>query len=280
LFEFTKKRLGVNLNILIYLVVFVWGIGRGQTPAEYTVVRVVGKVESQTLKRELKTNDRIQAKDQLKFDRKESYIYVTSPQTGRKKISGVPDSAPREFLQLLESFVRPEYKSTSTRSISLQYLESLQNSLAFDTLLILDDGFIAINTGKLSLKPPAAIKAWYSLNKKVVYRVISKENGLELNKSSLFESPTLPYPKVMVEYFEDANADPVFNPGILLAAFVPLYVNEESLMAEVKVLIGSATAKSYSPLFLEIKNYLSSEYASTQDDILKAWLKKNNLLVE
>ncbi|HZY78680.1 MAG TPA: hypothetical protein VFE50_04105, partial [Cyclobacteriaceae bacterium] len=44
-----------------------------QTPSQYHVVRVVGKVESPVLKRDLKTGDVIQAKDHLKFHTKESY---------------------------------------------------------------------------------------------------------------------------------------------------------------------------------------------------------------
>jgi hypothetical protein len=252
----------------------------GQSPTVYTVVRVVGKVESTVLKRELRPGDKLQSKDQLKFGTKDSYVWVNSPQTGRKKIAGIPDSAPREFLQLLESFVRPEYKSTASRSISLQYVETLQNSMAFDTLLVLGNGFVPVNTEKLSLSPPAAIKGWYTLNRKTIYKVISNEEGFSLSAAQLFDQRNAPLPKVMLEYFTNAEEDPVFNPGILLAAFVPAYPDEAALSNEIKILLADLSSKSYSDKLLEIKAYLAAEYARPQEDNLKAWLTAQKLLQE
>ncbi len=255
-----------------------------QTPSQYHVVRVVGKVESPVLKRELKTGDVIQAKDHLKFHTKESYIIVNSPQTGRKRISGVPDNTPREFLQLLQSFVQPELKSTASRNISLQYLETLQNSMAFDRLLILGDAFVPVNTEKLSLAKPAVIRAWHTNDKKrPVYLTISTDKGFYLSTNSLFgadyDKIAANPPKVVVEYFEDEKEDPMFSPGLLLGSFIPVWVNEDNLALELKALLAALPkSKTEKELFTEISNYLRDEYAPAQEQNLKAWLKEKHIL--
>jgi hypothetical protein len=248
-----------------------------QTPDQFHVVRVVGKVESPALNRALKTGDVIQSKDHLKFDSKESYIIVNSPQTGRKRISGVPDATPREFIQLLQSFVRPELKSTSTRHISIEYVESLQASMAFDTLLILGDGFIPVNTKKLSLAKPAIIRAWYTDDKrKRVYRPISNDKGFHLDKKSIHNENHRG--RVVIEYFEDEKEDPAFTPGTLLGAFVPLYADEAALAVEIKSLLSARDESS--TVLGEISAYLQEEYAPAQEDNLKAWLKSQGIAFE
>ncbi|HMJ70764.1 MAG TPA: hypothetical protein VK508_17800 [Cyclobacteriaceae bacterium] len=262
------------------IVLLMWAsVCMAQTPSQYHVVRVVGAVESPALKRQLKTGDVIQSKDQLKFGNKESYIIVNSPQTGRKRISGVPDSSPREFLQLLQSFVQPELKSTASRSISLQYLETLQNSMAFDTLLILGNGFIPVNTEKLSLVSPAIIRAWhYDVQRKIHYTKISGATGFSLNGPSLFGEGDFTTRKVVVEYFEDEKEDPVFSPGMLLGAFVPMYISEEGLAFEIRALISTSDKTKPKAVLTEINAYLRDEYAPAQEDNLKAWLKEQKIL--
>lgn len=262
------------------LFVLTCSLAAAQTPSQYHVVRVVGKVESPALKRALKTGDVIQSKDHLKFSTRESYIIVNSPQTGRKRISGVPDSSPREFLQLLQSFVQPELKSTSSRSISLQYLETLQNSMAFDTLLILGNGFIAVNTQKLTLSKPAVIRAWHHDDqKKIKYQKISDEKGFYLNREMLYGADAQgPNRKVVVEYFDDEEEDPMFSPGLLLGAFVPTFADEPSLASEIRALVGTPDKAKSKAVLTEISNYLRDEYAPAQEDNLKAWLREQKIL--
>ena len=261
--------------------IFICSIAVAQTPSQYHVVRVVGQVESPALKRDLKTGDVIQSKDQLRFATRQSYIIVNSPQTGRKRISGVPDNSPREFLQLLQSFVQPDTKSTSTRNISMAYLESLQNSMSFDTLLILGDGFIPVNTKKLSLAKPAVIRGWYhDENKKRVFKTVSDPKGFKLDERTLYgtSSESAGYvvkPRIVVEYFEDESEDPAFTPGLLLAAFVPMYTRESLLADELRALI-SARDKS-TTILAEIHSYLREEYAPAQEDNLQAWLKQQGI---
>lgn len=245
-----------------------------QSSQQYHVVRVVGKVESPALNRALKTGDVIQSQDQLKFSTKESYIIVNSPQTGRKRISGVPDNTPREFLQLLQSFVQPELRSTASRNISMEYVEALQNSLDSDTLLILGDGFIPVNTKKLSLAKPAIVRSWYTDDKrKRVYRPISNNNGFFLNSKSVHSENH--HGRVVIEYFEDEKEDPMFTPGTLLAAFVPLYVDEASLASELKALLQARDSSA--TIMAEISAYLRDEYAPVQEDNLVAWLNAQGI---
>lgn len=267
------------MKSLLYVLMFVALVSQAQ-PAQYHVVRVVGKVESPALKREIKTGDVIQSKDQLKFATKESYIIVNSPQTGRKRISGVPDASPREFLQLLQSFVQPELRSTASRNISLQYLETLQSSMAFDTVLVLGNGFIAVNTQKLTLAKPAIIRAWHhDEQKKIKYQKISDDKGFYLNRQMLYgDNAVHTNKKVVVEYFEDEKEDPMFSPGLLLGAFVPTFADEPSLASEIRALIGTPDKSRSKAILTEINNYLHDEYAPAQEDNLKAWLKDQKIL--
>jgi hypothetical protein len=265
------------MKTLSIVLLFLTSICLAQTPAQYHVVRVVGQVKSPALKRQLKTGDVIQAKDQLTFGNKESYVIVNSPQTGRKRISGVPDESPREILKLLQSFVQPELKSTASRNISLQYIEQLQSSMSSDTLLILGDGFIPVNIQKLSLDKPAIIRAWhYDNEKKVKYNTISTSAGFTLDKKSLLGDD--PARKVIIEYYEDEKEDPVFSPGMLLGAFVPLYVNEDGLASEIRALIASTDKTAPKAILTEVNGYLRDVYAPSQEANLRAWLKAQKIL--
>jgi hypothetical protein len=274
---------------LIPFLIIVCSAVFAQTPSQYHVVRVVGTVESPVLKRALKTGDIIQSKDQLRFATRDSYIIVNSPETGRKRISGVPDATPRELLQLLQSFVQPDTKSTSSRSIAMEYVKTLENSMAFDTLLVLGDGFVPVITSKLSLTSPAVICAWHhGANGKIVSRVISNDKGFSLQGQLLYEEPdsrTRPFStkKIVVEYFGEGNAepDPVFNPGLLLGAFVPLYVNEDQLATEIRSLMAGRNRSNKEVTDLqEVEEYLRQEYAMAQQDNLKTWLKEHGISIQ
>lgn len=272
------KRYIVSLLLLLSVSVAV----EAQNAKEYRVVRVVGVVENPTSKMALKTGDVILSDTKLRFATKDAYIIISSPETGRKKIAGVPDNKSRELLDLLQSFLQPEVRSTASRSISLAYLETLQASLAYDTLLILSPGYIAINTKKLPLHKPAAIKAWYSNNRKIRYRKTSDESRLYLDRKAIFgDSIPGKYPRVVIEYFENESEDPVFGPGLLIASFVPLYVNESDLATEVRTLVSSVPPDAgFSRTFEEIRSYLAAEYSPAQEDNLRQWLKEQGILKE
>jgi len=282
LYNFNIQAAMKRYILILWIILTFTGATVAQNATEYRVVRVVGVVENPVSKQTLRTGDVIMSNTKLKFATKDAYIVISSPATGRKKISGVPDDRSRELFDLLQSFLQPERISTASRSVSLAYLESLQASLAYDTLLILSPGYIVINTQKLSLQKPAAIKAWYSHNKKIRYVKTSDDKRLYLDRKSVFgDSIPVRYPKVVVEYFENENEDPVFGPGLLIASFVPIYPNNSDLSTEVRALIGSLPRDaSYNQKFAEVRAYLASEYASAQEENLKQWLKEQGILSE
>ena len=121
-----------------------------QGDGNFRVVRVVGSVESSKLNRVIKTEDLIPEGDHLKFNSKNDYVILFHPKLGRKRIQGIPDSQPREFNILLQSFVKPDEKSTGTRGSDQAYIERLKVSLQ-DTVLILGDGTIELDPTFLSL---------------------------------------------------------------------------------------------------------------------------------
>jgi hypothetical protein len=267
----------------LFLILFSMGhYAYSQKAADYRVVKVVGVVEDQVTKKPLKTGDVIPSNRQLKFESRTAYIVVSSPDTGRKKISGVPDSQSRELFDLFQSFVQPEQRPTASRSISMEYLERLQASLMHDTLLILSPAYVTIDTSKLSLKKPAIIRGWYQNNNKVKYESISDMTGIRLDKATLFgQHSHRTMPRVIVEYFENENEDPVFGPGVLIASFVPLYVDENAVADEVRALVGTRpNAASDSEAFDEIRNYLAVEYAAPQEEILRRWLTDKGIFTQ
>ena len=244
----------------------------------YKIVKVSGNVESAALGRLIKSGDQIQSSDKLKFEKKENYIVVIHPKTGRKIIKGVPDNSTHEFYKLLQSFVKPEERSTATRTVSTQYIEKLHNSLTFDTLLILSPGKILIDTMKLSLKKPHAIRSTYWVKNKPMTQIISGKGFFLMQQENLFgNNAPQPLPRVMLEYTENEASDPMFEPGTVLASFVPLYIDETRLEEEVKVIremFGERSRESYE----EIKKYITSEYAPVNEDNLKEWLKTRHLI--
>jgi hypothetical protein len=266
-------------HVLLLILIVAAHLACAQKISDYRIVKVVGIVEDQVTKKPLKTGDVIPSDRQLKFGSRTAYIVVSSPDTGRKKISGVPDSQSRELFDLFQSFVQPEQRPTASRSISMEYLERLQASLMHDTLLILSPAYVSIDTSKLSLKKPAVIRGWHHNNNKVKYETISDKTGIKLDKSTLLGSHAhRTMPRVIVEYFENENEDPVFGPGILIASFVPLYVNEEAVADEVRALMATRPATaSASETFEEIRTYLSVEYAAPQEEILRRWLDSKGI---
>lgn len=242
----------------------------------YTVLKVSGHVESSPGGKVLQHGDKISGKDQIKFIGHDAYIVVTSARTGNKKISGVPDAAPREFVQLLTSFILPDKKSTASRSFGMDYVELLHASMNSDTLLVLGDGLIPVNTAQLPLKAPASIIAMYTSNKSKHRQVISTSAGFCLMSKCLFgDGVQDPLPKVAVYYFTDDKED---MPEHLLGAFVPMYVKEGELLKEINILTTFlSTEKKDADVFSEIREYLRNEYALVQEDNLKNWLRQNGV---
>jgi hypothetical protein len=81
----------------------------------------------------------------------------------------------------------------------------------------------------------------------------------------------------MLEYTENEASDPMFEPGTVLASFVPLYIDENKLEEEVKVIretFGDRSKETYE----EMKKYVTSEYAPANEENLKDWLKARHLI--
>ena len=264
--------------ICLFPLLLLWCGAFCQTTSGFKVVKVSGSVISSTLQRPLYTGDVIQRQEKLRFETKEAYLIVTSPQTGRKTISNVSERAPLELFQLLERFLRPEIKSTSTRHVSMQYIDELQNSMAGESMLILGSGRIQVDNTKMSLSAPTAIKAWYTFQRKTSYRKISDLEGFNLSARYIFgDTIPQPIPKVMIEYFENEADDPLFNPGLLLAAFIPMFVDEDVLLTEVSALLSATAATTPDQRKLEVTRYLEDVYAPVQPQNLTTWMKEKGL---
>lgn len=266
---------------LFALIILLIGHGNlvAQSSTTFTVIKVSGKIYSNSLKREVTNKDVLKTSDNLTFDSKGSYLHVINPETGRKTIRNVPDNSPREFLQLLQGFLSQDKKSKTSRGASSKGIEDIISQLSYDTLLILAEGRIPIDTSEASLKNPSGMVASYRVDGKKVDRLISDNSGFNLGKSYLFGAVDSPNLKIMVTYCED-TADPFFSPSVMLGSFVPYYTDEEALQLEVKTIIDELETNpaGSGDLLKQIADYLTAEYAVPIQENLKEWLRSTNLL--
>ena len=262
------------------LAVFLLLSGAAALAQPYTVLRIVGKVESNLLKRVLQPGDRIDAKDKFTFGSRSAHVFLTSVKTGHVRIAGVPDSSPHEIMQLMEMFMRPDKKSSGSRGFSEEYTRHLENTMSYDTLLIIGDGRVPVDQSKLSLAAPAAVKALHWSGKNVVYNKVSATDGIILTEKSLFGGlAPAPLPKVQIMYYENENDDPMFSNSIPMGTFVPLFVGDKELLLEIKALTGFVKSEMIEANLLdEIKKFLEAEYAMPQADNLNLWLVKNGIM--
>ncbi len=270
-----------KIQVLILVLMF-WGSASlfAQDVANYRVVRVVGKVESSKLMRLIKTEDVIPEGDKLKFESKQDYLIVFHPKQGRKRIQGIPDSQPREFDMLLQSFVKPDERSTGTRGGSDQaYIDKLKTSLE-DTVLILGNGALELESTGILLNAPASIKAEYKTkDKKSVVLTVSSGQLLHLDKKTLFPDGQIPSSKVLLLYFlfESSN---ILDAETFLGSFIPKYIDDEILLPEIRTIVKSLNGRPPKETEKEIFSYLSQEYSKPQPMQLHSWLKTNRLLNE
>lgn len=272
-------------KVKILVLIALWGITfqlKAQISTSFTVIKVSGKVVSKILNRQIKSGDIVKPDDRLIFDTKDAYVHVINAE-GTKTIRNIPDNSPREFMQLMQTFLSPDSKNKATRGVENSSYEKIKSVLKEDTLLILGNGYISIDTTETSLHKPAAVKAKFSVNNEKVSLLISTETGYHLGKEELFfKTPgMMSYPKVTVVYYEDIG-DPIHKASVLLGSFTPWYIDEVELQKEVKIIIKSLNDSKLSNdhIFKEITSYLWSEYAAPIPENVKGWLDGNELLIK
>lgn len=250
-----------------------------QPKTAYTVIKVNGKVHSNFLKREIKTGDEIRPTDQLTFNNANAYIHVINPE-GRKTIRNIPDQSPRDLIVLLEKYLARDKRYLKSRGSISKYIESVSSKLSHDTLLILGNGQIEIDSTQLTLRKPNGITASYEWGNQRVEKIISDKTGFSLQQARLFgPGMTAPYPRVTIQYVSDVT-DPFFSTGSVVASFTPYYTDEASLKNEVRAMIrsfGSTESKSGDAV-REVLDYLTSEYAPPVEENVVSWLEDNNLM--
>lgn len=272
-------------KVKILLLIALWGIAfqlNAQIPTSFTVIKVSGKVVSKILNRQIKSGDIVKPDDRLIFETKDAYVHVINAE-GTKTIRNIPDNSPREFMQLMQTFLSPDKKNKATRGVENSSYEKIKSVLKEDTILILGNGYISIDTTETSLRKPAGVKAKFSVNNEKVSLLISNETGYHVGKEQLFfKTPDImSYPKMTVVYYEDVG-DPIHKASVLLGSFTPWYIDEVELQKEVKIIIKSLNESKLSndQIFKEINSYLWSEYAAPIQENVKAWLDANELLIK
>lgn len=277
------QRNSINKKYSLILCVILLGThchALAQSQASYSIIKVNGKVISKLLKREVKAGDVVNLSDKLIFESRESYIHVINAE-GSKSIGHVPDNSPREFMQLMQTYLSPDRNNKATRGGANSRFDNIKSELTADTILVLGNGAITMDTTEISMHKPAGVKVKYVTNDQKVSHLISTETGFNLGKEQLLlNNPGITsYPKVTVVYYEDVG-DPIFKSSVLLGSFTPFYLNETELQKEVKIIIKTLKgSKLPNDLIVkEITHYLTAEYATPIQENVKAWIDENKLL--
>ena len=71
-------------------------------------------------------------------------------------------------------------------------------------------------------------------------------------------------------YYRDA----IKNTSTLISEFTPIFVNEENLLHEIKIIISEYSDKSEEVQKNEITAYLNENYGKPNSDNLSLWLKE------
>ena len=245
----------------------------------YTVIKVSGKVTRQENGKTLASGDKLQINNALSFSSPDDYLIVISPKTGSQLINGVPENKPHEFVQLLQTFVKPPKKTSTYRGVHPTYTEELHSKLSSSTL-VLGDGRIMVDTDKLSLKAPACIMSQYR-TRKIQYRKISDNESFYLNKKALVGSDDASIESTITLYYcEDETEDPMFGNSTIIATILPVYVDEKLLLEEIKLILSTLAENNQTDEVAkrEIKNYLEQAYAKVIDENLDAWIGQHQLL--
>jgi hypothetical protein len=244
----------------------------------FTVIKVNGKVLSTALKREVKTGDLITTRDKLIFGDRDSYLHVFNPTQGRRTFRNIPDSSPRELMLLLEKFAAKDKTRTKSRGEAMEYAEILAEKFLADTIVVLGNGTIPVDTAKLSLKEPSAIVAEFQINGQNHKKTISDSMGFSLSRHNLFETASMTvYPRIAIWYYEDV-ADPLFSASSPIGNFVPLYVNEAALRSEINAIVASLKSVTKQQSMGYVVDYISQAYGAVIDENLNEWMKFNKVL--
>ena len=156
-----------------------------------------------------------------------------------------------------------------------EYIETLSAQFSYDTILILGNGRVDIDTTKLRLQKPAGIQANYQLDGAKIEKNISDANGFNLGKPQLITGTSSPFPRVSVFYMEDIN-DPFFQPSVLIGSFVPLYVSEDALKIEITAIHASMKNQPQKNKLTEIVNYLTTDAPVLEPNVVK-WITEQGL---
>ena len=265
--------------VCIILLGSIASVSFAQPGDHYRVVRVVGHVESSILKREFKTEDIIPDGDKLKFKGKEDYLVIFHPRSGRKRIQGVPDEQPRELNLLLQSFLRPDHRSTGTRDVNTTYKDKLKASLK-DKVLMLGTCTIDLDPNLFPIKPPATIKAQYRVgNQSSVTITVLVDQTIHLDKKTLFPNATSATPTVLLMYFLKESSS-MLESEDFLGNFTPVYVEDTVILPEVRTISESLKGSPADSVKKYVTQYLTQEYGKPQPINLEAWLKSHHLVPE
>ncbi len=250
------------------------------------VVHVKGEVINQSTQRVLKLQDRLELDDALDFKTPESevalyikgrYFVINEAYPAYLKESG-RSSRISELLDVVKNRALQKQKS---RSDSLRGVNSLEDFFGIPTFVFLGNSYgIKINPGSFPMNSGKYFVYTYAYGGNVVKkRISSSGNTLIFNKDELYtEGGNLIEPekagKVDIYYYDGTRG----TPSQKIMTFLPVFVPEEELKAELQLMLNIATEEELldeEEKLDKLYKHVEIVYGNTNKERFDEWVKSN-----
>ncbi len=261
--------------------------GQHATAQEYFVLQVKGKILVKSSQKEVAPGDMLAAADELVFASQEATAIVMSKTDGRMVLDGkeTKKNTEGEFWALLKNAVVPmkQNMKMSTRGADTEAIRNFKDYFGTARFAIIGSELrLAISQESYPVSNERIFVYRYEYEGKPISKVIPFEEGkMVLNQKELYtvngtllESEAIG--KADIWYFNRSTDD-----RERVASFTPVFIDEAQLATELVLLkefLVQYKDKTVESLHQELFSYVRDAYGTTDEAILKKWLKTKKIL--
>lgn len=170
----------------------------------------------------------------------------------------------------------PSMSSVSSRSGAVSSIVELQNIFT-SKMVIIDKIDLQVGADYFPMEEQKFFFIRFTYNNETINkRLPFKGDVLSIEKSELYVVDGNPIPapdtKELALYYHRRTDDK--PESILISTFEPIFLNGESIKAEVKIIVDEFEGQPSDKVLAEVYDYLSSFYGSIDRAHLEQWLKK------
>lgn len=239
---------------------------------QYYVLQVKGKVKEAKTKRELKTNDVLNADDKVVFSSDQDAVALVSSKSGRFVLKPGAPTKSHELVSIVKEALIPGKNKLSTRSG-----ERFKNVIDIRTyfsepVLLIRTNTYHVDTSQFRLTDKSFFFIRYTyqgsdINKKLQGAddsfIVDREELYRVDGNLIDESQVS---NLDLYYMSDGKFQKLTNVTFALP-------DRANLKQEIVVLTKSMDASDQSKVNAEIKSYLQEFYGRVDEEDLNGWLK-------